>query len=63
MAHFFAKSWLKSGTVYWNKAYEIHRGNIQIVKIDCDLDVLINIHVFDLPESDKRTFGIMPVCM
>ncbi|GBM69582.1 hypothetical protein AVEN_261648-1 [Araneus ventricosus] len=40
----------------------IQRENIVIVK-KFELQILMNLHVLDLPESDKHNFGIMSVCL
>ncbi|GBO30931.1 hypothetical protein AVEN_252965-1 [Araneus ventricosus] len=40
----------------------IQRGSIVIVK-KFELGILTNLHVLDLPESEKHNFGIMSVCV
>ncbi|GBN85499.1 hypothetical protein AVEN_129141-1 [Araneus ventricosus] len=49
----------RSGTAFLLS--RIQRESIVIVK-KFELEILTNLHVLDIPESEKHNFGIMSVC-
>ncbi|GBO33214.1 hypothetical protein AVEN_247897-1 [Araneus ventricosus] len=50
-----------NGNFLLSRMRSIQRGSIVIVK-KFELEILTNLRVLDLPESEKHNFGIMSVC-